>query len=224
MKYNPLDTVKEIYRLYDAQLKTANMACRKYCADCCTTNVTMTRLEGLLITDVVSEKQISGRLSKNACDALPRYQPRLSTNTYIERCRSGEDPDDDQPGAQSGICPFLESGACTIYPVRPFGCRCMISKTTCSQNGYAEIDEVTLTMNTVFLQFIEHIDQKGFSGNMIDVLTCLTAKPDAISPDAISKDCRIIANRPISVLMVPPDQQREMQEIVTSLARLAERL
>lgn len=95
----------------------------------------------------------------------------------------------------------------------------MISKTTCSQNGYAEIDEVTLTMNTVFLQFIEHIDQKGFSGNMIDVLTCLTAKPDAIS-----KDCRIIANRPISVLIVPTDQQREMQDIVTSLARLAERL
>lgn len=82
----------------------------------------------------------------------------------------------------------------------------MISTQKCSQNGYAEIDDLTLTFNTVFLQFIEHIDQKGFSGNMIDVLIHLSA-----NAGRIPEGCRVTPNRPIPALMVPPATATRLQ-------------
>ncbi len=215
MNRNAIDILKKIYRLYDAHLETTTVACRKFCADCCTTNVTMTRLEGVLITAEANPNHIADALSQVSCSDLPRYRPGLSTNAYVEMCRTGDSTDEDQPGTYTGICPFLKDNACGIYPVRPFGCRCMISTRKCGENGYAEIDEFTLTVNTVFLQFIEHLDQKGFSGNLLDVLACLAPETDDVACAP-----HIIPNRPIPVLMVPPAHQSRIASLVNDLGRL----
>lgn len=216
MNNNPVDVLQEIYRLYDAQLEAVDVACCKYCAECCTTNVTMTRLEGTLIAAVAGKNRIAELLSRGACEKMPRYQPILSTNAYVASCRTDAPLPDDPSGAHTGVCPFLKDSACTIYQIRPFGCRCMISTQKCSQNGYAEIDDLTLTFNTVFLQFIEHIDQKGFSGNMIDVLIHLSA-----NAGRIPEGCRVTPNRPIPALMVPPRHRDRIAGVISRLNRLA---
>ena len=40
----------------------------------------------------------------------------------------------------------------------------------CGETGSADIDDFTASVNTVFLQVIEHLDAEGCSGNLIDVL------------------------------------------------------
>lgn len=220
---NAVEKLRGMYRLYGEKTASLEVACRKYCADCCTTNVAMPRVEGLLILEAVSESHIEAVLSEAAFAAWPRYQPAMSTNAFAESCRTGRDahegsPDnfaDDAPDGQSGECPFLGDDACRIYPFRPFGCRCMISETTCRHLGYAEMDEFTLSLNTVFLQFIEHLDTAGFYGNMIDVLTYLTTEKHRIP-----ETCRVTPNRPIPALMVPPEHRRGIQPVLADLHRL----
>ena len=215
MKKNPVDILQEIYRLYETRLETTDIACTKYCADCCTTSVTITRLEGLLISQNVAKNRIANALFRGAHDERTRYRPAMSTNAYVEMCRTDASPNDDPPGEQTGTCPFLESRACTIYPVRPFACRCMVSTRNCAQKGYAVMDDYTLSLNTVFLQFIEHLDQNGFSGNLIDVLACLEPEADS-TPDT----SHLIPNRPIPVLMVPPEHRGRIAGVIDSLGRL----
>lgn len=38
--------LEQIYEIYDNFSKGFDVACKKYCANCCTRNVTMTTLEG----------------------------------------------------------------------------------------------------------------------------------------------------------------------------------
>ncbi len=220
----PITTLQEIYLLYDEYLSSlapGAIACRKTCADCCTPNVTMTRLEGLLIRKSVDREQLTARLPDISSTPFPRYRPALSTNGYVLTCKSGGDGDPEsfadeqsQEGDPS-VCPFLENNLCTIYPVRPFGCRCMLSTRPCAQTGCADIDELTLTVSTVFLQLIEHIDKGGFFGNMTDVLYALSCDPtNAFGAHTV------IANHPIPALMVPPEHRGRIQDIVFSLNRL----
>ena len=219
MNKAPVDTLKNIYRLYDAQLESVDTACQKFCSDCCTTNVTMTGLEGHLMIESPFKEQIMDVLSRVDADAPARYRPARTTNNYVELCRTAVEPDEDHPEGQAGVCPFLDNGACTVYPVRPFGCRCMISKRPCADYGFAEIDDFTLTLNTVFLQFIEHLDRNGFSGNMRDVLGRLEAGSGKV-PDGF----QTIPNRSIPALMIPPDHRTRMADVVNRLSRLVEGL
>ncbi len=220
----PTNILQEIYRLYDEYLASfapGDIACRKYCADCCTANVTMTRMEGLLIRESMGLDQMTARLPDISSSVFPRYRPGLSTNGYVLACKSGGDGDSESfaeeghPEGDPAACPFLAQDLCTIYPVRPFGCRCMLSTRPCAQTGCADIDELTLTVSTVFLQFIEHIDQDGFFGNMIDVLYALSGD-QRHAPGAHG----VIANHPIPALMVPPEHRSRMQDMVFSLNRL----
>ncbi len=216
MTNRQMETLCEIYSLYEKQTENAAIACHKYCSDCCTTSVTMTRLEGLLILDAVSKKIVTDPISELFDNNVPRFKPRLSTNAYVAACRTATDtPVDDETGDQTGICPFLENNACRIYPVRPFGCRCMISTTKCDQNGYAEIDDYTLTLNTVFLQFIEHLDQDGYFGNMGDVLIYLSS-----GNEKIPETCNVTPNHPIPALMVPPAHRGRIADLINTLDHL----
>ena len=213
---NQIQTLKTIYHLYDRQMEKITAACRKHCSACCTTNVTMTRLEGLLICASVSREIIAAALPDPSNGLLPRFRPSLSTNGYAKLCGKEDGPhDDDDSREQPGSCPFLKDSVCTIYPARPFGCRCMMSTTMCNENGYAVIDDFTLTVNTLFLQFIEHYDQGGFFGNMTDVLAYLIDKDE--NPRISS---RIIANQPIPALMVPPGHRENTTALVNALHKI----
>ncbi len=48
--------LEQIYETYDNFSKEFDVACKKYCANCCTRNVTMTTLEGYMIVKYLKLK------------------------------------------------------------------------------------------------------------------------------------------------------------------------
>lgn len=209
-----------IYAVYDAFAETLPAACRRGCAHCCTRNVTVTTLEACHIAAGLSagaEETRVGRLVTGLNQN--RFQPRITTNELADICRQGGDPPEEiQPDGTA--CPLLEDDACAIYPVRPFHCRCMTSRTNCGETGHADMDPFVMTVNTVCLQYIEHIDRRGFSGNLIDAV-CFFGSPENRrqyeSGEPISRPPGLIPNRRVSALMIPPKHRGRIAPILQKL-------
>ncbi len=210
----------QLYHLHEQYIRTLDIACSKNCPDCCTTNVTMTTLEGDYILSVLTYErfaEIKPLIRRQL--RQPRFIPALTTNRIAQSCRDGEDLPDEQAPADPDPCPLLHEGACRIYPVRPFGCRCMVSSAPCRQTGWAETDPFTLTVNTLFLQVIEHVDRDGFSGNLSDVLAWIGAKRHPDSPRPPVPD--LAANTPLRTLFIPPEHQDRVMPIITAIRALS---
>lgn len=147
-------------------------ACSMGCSACCTENVTITALEGerilAFVIDRGMERWLAGRLRNPA----PARRPQMTTNEFAHACINQRETD---PGVNVSLaaCPLLEDEVCRIYPVRPFACRCFISASRCSAVRPAQIDEHYLAASTAMLQLIEHLGQKEYWGNMVDVLLAL---------------------------------------------------
>lgn len=163
--------------LYDTFAQWADtfaFVCRKGCATCCTRSVTMTSLEGDGIIAFLAE---TGRLSELAAPAFQPTQSRTvprTTNAFVAAHLRGEaveeaDSWDLRP------CPFLKEDSCSIYPVRPFGCRLFASQDPCAASGAAEMPPGYLAGATVLLQYIEHLDNNGRWGTMVELLAGLNA-------------------------------------------------
>lgn len=211
-----LRIVDEIYRLYHKYTYKIPVSCCKFCADCCTGNVTLTRLEGAYLLHQLSDDRrvlLTESLEKHL--EHPRYRPAHSTNGFVRLCREKEPPPEEENLPEWGQCPLLQDDACTIYAVRPFGCRSMMSRHSCRENGEAEIDDFTMTINTVFLQFIEHVDVGGFFGNLTDVLLKLSMDPADDSDGLVT-----VANQPIPALMVPPEHRNKIAPILNDFNQI----
>jgi len=208
-----------MYQLYDDIIASYDLACRKFCSDCCTRNVTMTTLEGYQIGSHLLFHEQMKFLERLKTDvSLPRFQPRTSTNQIARLCAAGNDIPTEETDSALGVCPLLEDNLCRIYAVRPFGCRCLVSRNKCAQTGCAEIDDFLLSVNTVFLQYIEHIDLKGRSGNLIDVLLWMESEKNRQAyRRGDLQESELIGNRPIQFLFVPPEHRDRMKPILTAL-------
>jgi len=219
-----LSVLNKIYGLYNDVAKNLDVACRKYCAACCTPNVTMTTLEGYLIANHMTSngqanlfRNIQSKISRN------RFKPQITTNRLADLCMKGDDPPEEEKKHSNKSCPVLKDNLCPIYEVRPFGCRCFISKQDCSKAGYAEIDPFAMTINTLFMQFVEHIDSMGFSGNFADVLLLMASKENHVyykmnilnHPGA-----DLVPNLKIKVLMVPPEHRMKVKPVLDALLNL----
>ena len=196
------------------------MACRKYCAHCCTCNVTITSIEAVNIHQALSEndrKTIRGALAPQL--EKQRYLPKITLNQMAAMCAQGEAPPEEIIDPAWGACPLLDQMACPIYAVRPFGCRCLLSTRDCGATGYAEIDDYTITVNYVFAQFIEHLDQEGRTGNLADMLiaTDTAAEENPKKLKASAAGCHMIANRQIPMLLIPPSHQKDIIPLVEEL-------
>lgn len=200
--------LNEMYRIHEAYLSGLDLACKIRCADCCTRNVTMTTVEGLNIVENLDEAQrtdLQQRLEKSA--GQDRFRPAITVNGMADLCSEGKELPDEQLDPGAGSCPLLIDGACSIYPYRPFECRAFVSQKVCRENGHADMSSLTVNVNNLFRQYIEHIDVNGMSGNLTDVLLQLLERSDA----------DLIANRAISVLMIDPDHQDPLNEIMEKL-------
>ena len=219
-----LSVLNKIYGLYNDVAKNLDVACRKYCAACCTPNVTMTTLEGYLIANHMTSngqanlfRNIQSKISRN------RFKPQITTNRLADLCMKGDDPPEEEKKHSNKSCPVLKDNLCPIYEVRPFGCRCFISKHDCSKAGYAKVDPFVMTVNTLFMQFVEHIDSMGFSGNFADVLLLMASnekhgnyKMNTLNhpgPD-------LVPNLKIKVLMVPPEHRIKVKPVIDALLNL----
>lgn len=212
--------LSQLYHIHNQYIDSLDTACAKYCHNCCTTHVIMTTLEGRYILSHVAEKQRE-KLMVLVREQLtiPRFIPTLTTNRIAQSCREDADLPDEQMPVNPTPCPLLKDDACRIYPVRPFGCRSMVSSVSCRPTGYAETDPFTLTVNTVFLQIIEHIDRDGFTGNLCDVLVRLNIEEDldSFSPPI----ARLVPNTPLDALFVPPEHQNRIKPIIAGIQALS---
>ncbi|MBU2645588.1 hypothetical protein KKI24_12845 [bacterium] len=200
--------LQEIYRIHQDWISGQDLACTIRCADCCTRNVTMTSLEGLNIVQKLDDArrgQCLQRLSGETGN--PRFSPKITVNGMAERCAKGEALPEENLDPGWGRCPLLVADQCSIYPDRPFECRALVSRKSCRASGFADMPPVTVAVNTLFRQYIEHIDADGTSGNLMDVLLQQLGKQ---SPG-------LIANRPITILMIDPAFKSELDPILETL-------
>jgi hypothetical protein len=200
--------LNRIYGIYEKFCSDLTLACKRYCSQCCTCNVTLTSLEAFHIVQYLTETRQTDLLEKLERQIRkPRFQPKITTNAFAAYCIEGREPPDEDCDPAWGTCPFLTNDECPIYKARPFGCRCFVSRTNCKESGAAEIDDFVLTVNTVFLQYIEQLDIPGLFGNFSDMIL------KSASHKAIDG---LIANSAIRALMIPSEHRKRIQAILQS--------
>lgn len=214
MKISVLDRLYGIYDNFSAKM---DYACQKYCSVCCTTDVTLTTLEAIKI---IRHLQSTNRLDLlNKLDRETKgFRPKITINEMAKLCMSGQDLPEEEIITPKRKCPFLEKDACPIYDVRPFACRCLVSKDKCEAEGSANIDPLILTINTVFLQYIEHIDIGGFSGNLVDVLLSAKYESDPLTP--LFDSGKLVRNHRLNILMIPPNHRKHLRPIIEAIQHI----
>jgi hypothetical protein len=219
-----LTLLERMLDIYDAFISGFDLACEKFCAHCCTANVTMTTLEGYRIFAYLEKNGQTGCLKNIARQTHPgRFTPLVSINRMADICSRGDDPPEEQMDPHAGPCPVLSDDACPLYAVRPFGCRCMVSAKNCGETGFADMDPFILTVNDVFLQHLEHIDAQGFTGNFADVMQFLESgsnRQNYASGRLEPPPAGLVANQPVFVLMVPPEHRERIAPLLTRIRRI----
>lgn len=219
-----LEALNRVFEIYDAFSSTLDLACKEKCAHCCTTNVTMTTLESYKIVDdlIASGKlDVINRLKE--MEEMPRFQPLLTTNRMAELCAADAKVPEEKTADEWQDCSLLTDSLCTIYDLRPFGCRCFVSRQNCAETGYADIDDFTASVNTIFLQIIEHLDAEGCSGNLINVLQFMAAADNRQAyeqGETRCEDSRLIVNWELKVLMIPPEHRERIEPILQQLRKI----
>jgi Fe-S-cluster containining protein len=219
-----IDLLGQVYKLFDKFAKNQDLACKRQCATCCTCNMTLTTLEGFkIISDLDASQKGALMQPIQSAAGQKRYQPKISTNQIAKICMDGGDIPEEVLDPTWGECPLLQDQECPIYTLRPFGCRAMMSRHNCAQNGYADVDEFTLTVADLFNQFIEHLDASGLNGNLIDVMLFLDNAKNRQTYQLGQSDLsgpNLIRNHPIPILMIPPEHRLRISPLLEPLTRL----
>lgn len=171
MKHKILHSIYTSFDNWCAETQS-QPACSKGCSTCCSQNVTITALEGEDILRYILSKGMVDQFAAALLEADAISRPKLTTNDFAKACLDGRDVDPEIE-TSSGTCLFLADNICTIYPVRPFSCRLFISSTTCSPGSPAQVAGGHLEASTAVSQVIEHLGQKEYWGNMLDVLPAM---------------------------------------------------
>ena len=170
-----------IFSCFDNWSKQFGLACTKGCAVCCTTDVSITAPEGELLLDYIV-RQHGARWLSEKLETTPLHRPLSQTiNAYAKACLEGRESEAEE-NRVGGVCPFLEENICSVYPARPFSCRCFASTVCCRHGGNALLPAEYLSAATAVSQIIEHVGQFSLWGTMIDVLTLQAAAAGHISP------------------------------------------
>ena len=175
--------LKAIYAIFAEWSEGNEVACCKGCAVCCTQNVTMTALEGEIILRFVRKENMQQWFAEMLQQNRPQHRPKMSTNDFARACLQEKNVTFEETGNQEP-CPFLEEDICLIYSARPFSCRMMISEQTCSLGKPALVPAHYFAASTAVAQIIEHLGQKEYWGNMLDVLPALC---DISEHEAVSR-------------------------------------
>jgi Fe-S-cluster containining protein len=222
-----VDALCEIYEIYKTSSQRFTVACKRGCATCCTQNVTLTTLEGYhILRSLMAKRKVDLLEALRSKAQGDRLQPSLSTNALAALCLRGEDPPEEDMGSSHRTCPFLLSSECLIYEERPFGCRCFFSTQVCNAETFAVMDPFLVTVNTVFLQFIEHFDLGGLYGNLTDILlfleseTCRSNYETGMTIDKADPPAGLTPNRTMPALLVPPEHEQDLQPMLMALRKI----
>jgi len=216
-----LAVLKKMYEIYDDAIEDQDFSCMKHCAHCCTRNVTMTTLEAYHLLHGLPSSHRNTLMQRIELQAeSKRFIPQITINHMADLCARDEDLPEEENDEQWGACPLLDDDLCPVYAGRPFGCRCMVSYRNCGVSGYADMPSWVISLNNVMLQYIEHIDAKGFSGNFIDMLRFLHDPQNftAYGQDRhMERPALLIANQPVYVLMVPPEDRPRIEPVLNAI-------
>lgn len=205
-----LNRIFDVYEKFSQDFQTV---CDKGCAECCTRNVTLTTLEGYNIINSLEENEKKEKLKQVKNDsAVERFIPQITINQMAKLCMEGKEIPDENCDPSWGACPLLKENKCTVYNTRPFACRCMMSKNKCADSGFADMDDFAVTLNNVFIQYIEHIDMGGFFGNLTDILL--------FAGENDKDEAGLIKNSGVEMLMVPPEHQVKIREVIQELQKI----
>lgn len=171
-KHQILQTIIKIFDKWSNEQSDLQPACRQGCNVCCTQSVTITALEGENILRFILKEPKSAWFATQISSNRKHERPRFTTNDFAKACLEERDL---APQSQNttAVCPFLEDDSCSIYPVRPFSCRLFISSSVCKPNQPATVPNYYFEASTAVTQIIEHLGQKEYWGNMLDVLPAL---------------------------------------------------
>lgn len=169
MKLLVLHKISEIFADWSGDLP---FACNKGCCACCTSNVTITAIEGEEILQFVQKENLQAWFTEKFSYPQTHLPAAVTTNAFAAACLEGRETD---PGFSGNTrpCPFLLENSCRIYPVRPFCCRLFVSTQQCSTSQPAVVPDYYFEAATAASQLIEHLGQKEYWGNMLDVLPAL---------------------------------------------------
>ncbi|PIE61749.1 MAG: hypothetical protein CSA29_01660 [Desulfobacterales bacterium] len=218
-----LDTLSKIYDLFDGVVETFAVACKAGCDTCCTCNVTATGLETAYVFSQLEKTHIDAVTAKIENEVgSNRYRPALTTNGFARAAMSGDVVAEEENDPAWGRCPLLVDGRCSIYPVRPFGCRSMMSNRSCQEVGWAQMTPLALTISTVILQYIEHLDDGGFFGNFLDMVGWFGTHGESgqLSFDTLKASkmkAWALPNNKIPALMVPPEHRSDVAPLIRAL-------
>lgn len=197
--------------LYDAFAQWAGafaFACRKGCATCCTRSVTMTSLEGDGIMAFLAETDRRSELTAPAFLPTPNRMVQCTTNAFVAAHLRGESVEEAESW-DLRPCPFLKKETCSIYPVRPFGCRLFASQDPCAASGVAEMPPGYLAGATVLLQYIEHLDNGGRWGTMVELLA-------GLNTGGQTENCGE-PTAPIPGFLIAPDEHALVEPLLQGL-------
>jgi len=219
-----LKILDQIYAIYDRFSASLDLACKNKCDHCCTSGVTLTTLEGYkIIARLTSDPDTDVIQKIHSASQIKRLRPQITTNRLAQLCAADIDPPEEADNLDLQACPLLLDHQCPIYELRPYGCRCLVSRHNCGEKGYAEIDDFVLSVNTVFLQTIEHVDSGGCSGNLVDILQAMSIAQNREAYGSSALHCtanKLIPNQPLEVLMIPPEHRTRMEPILEELRQI----
>ena len=200
-----------IYTVYSHWVERFPLACQKGCAACCTQSITMTSREGEDILDFVRIKGREEWLLEKLARATPgKSKTAITTNQYARACLEHREVTDDALGRWNFVpCFFLEDDICSIYEVRPFGCRSFGSLVQCAPDRSAETAPAHLTINTVFTQVIEHISSDGGHwSTMADILKSLVGGQDR------DGEIYVLSARPEPGFLLEPNEVQVVRDLL----------
>ena len=207
-------SLARFYEIHEQFVSRIPFACEKGCAVCCTRSVTMTSLEGRAIAAHLEQarpdlaaKLLAGRERQELDRTL------MTTNQFAASCLARREiPAEEEGDWCLTPCFFLEQDCCSIYPLRPFGCRSFGSLVRCAADGAAESLPFLVTVNTVLLQIIEELTfrQGGYWGRMDRVLARLL-------DNGRTPDQGLVPARPLPGFLVGPEERGAVTELFSRL-------
>ncbi len=216
-----LELLEAIYKFYDEYAKKYFSVCMPGCCKCCTTSILATTLECFYIICYLKSQGKENLLERfNGLSEKNYLRPTITTNERAYKCLNRIMPQEGDEDYWVNACPFLHESKCLVYEVRPFGCRSFFSEVKCEISLQAVIRPKLLTVNILFLQFIEHIDIKGLFGNMIDILLFLSSNKNFKhykQSEKFSPSKTLLPTMPIPGFLIPPSHRQEINNVLNSL-------
>ena len=205
----------QIYSAFDDWLSQWNFVCKEGCSNCCTQNVTMIGLEGKRIQNFIEKSPQKEWFIEVLDNVSTVALPGSTTNEFAADCLKGEEGGEEELPAPNQLepCPFLREQRCAVYPVRPFNCRCFVSQEKCGLNHPAVVQPFVLSASTALLQLIEHLDQGGQWGNMLDILR-LRLEGGIDNQNILP---RIQKCKPLPGFLIPPEDFDLVQPLIQAI-------